>query len=124
MRSKGVNGGFKRAGRHQLRVVGVAAKVQDLHGDLAAGCVHGCSYHFVLVRFLLGGHARAAGQGAAPVVGGDASSHDQPHAATRPLGIKSGHALESVFGFLQPHMHGAHDDAVFEFGKTQVQGLE
>ena len=105
-------------------MVGVAAKVQDLHGDLAARVVYRLRYHLVFVGFLLRGHACAAGQGAAPVIGGDAAGDDQAHAAACALGIKSGHALKAVFGFLQAHMHRAHDDAVLEFGKTQVQGLE
>ena len=124
MRAKGVDGRFQRAGRHQLWVVGVAAKVQDLHGDFAASGVHRFGHDLVFVRFLLRGHTRAARQGAAPVVGRYAAGHDQAYTATRPLGIKSGHARKAVFGFLQTHMHGAHDDAVFKFSKTQVQGFE
>ena len=118
MRTKRIDGRFERAGRYQLRVVGIPAKVQDLHGNLAAGLVHGLGHHFVFVGLFLRGHARTARQGAAPVIGGDAAGNDQADAATRALGIKRGHALKAVFSLFQPHMHRAHEDAVFEFGKT------
>src|SRR5256885_9899221 len=36
MRHEGVDGRLQRAGRHQPGLVGIAAEVQDLHGDLAA----------------------------------------------------------------------------------------
>ena len=49
---------------------------------------------------------------------------DQAHATTRTLGIERGHALEAVFGFFQTHVHGAHEHAVLQGGKAQIQGLE
>ena len=40
------------------------------------------------------------------------------------LGVEGRHAREAVLGLLQPHVHGAHEHAVLEGGKAQVQGRE
>ena len=124
VRAEHVDGRLERTGRHQLGVVGIAAEMQDLHGDLAAGFMHGLGHHLVFVSFGLGRHACAAGHGAGAVIRGNATGHDQAHAPLGPLGIKSGHALKSVLGFFQTDVHGAHDHAVFQIGKAQVQGGE
>ena len=118
---KRADGGFEGAGGHQLRVVGVAAKVQDLHANFAACVMHGLRYHPVLVGLGLRSHGRAAGHGPARFVGGNAAGHDQAHAALGPLGVKRRHALKAIGRFFQPHVHGAHEYAVFQRGKAQVQ---
>jgi hypothetical protein len=105
-------------------VVGIAAKVQDLHADLAACLVHRLGHHLVLVGLGRRRHGCAAGHGAGAVVGGNAAGHDQAHAAARTLGIEGGHALEAVLGLFQPHVHGTHEHAVLEGGEAQVQGRE
>ena len=113
-----------RAGAHQARVIGVTAKVQDLHGDLAACGVHGIRHHLVLGGFFFGGHARTARVGAACIVGGDATRHHQRHATPGPFGIKRSHALETIRGLFQAHVHRAHQDAVAQRGEAQIQGLQ
>ena len=65
VRRAGVDGALDRAGRHQIGVVGVAAKVQDLHGDLAARGVHGVGDDAVPRGLGLGGQHSAAGRRAA-----------------------------------------------------------
>ena len=121
VRAEGADGCLQRTGRHQLGVVGVAAKVQDLHANLAACGVHRLGHHLVFVGFLLRGHGRAAGHRAGAVVGCNTPGHDQADAAFGALGVESGHAGEAVTGLFQAHMHGAHEHAVFEGGKAQVQ---
>ena len=48
-------------------MVGIAAKVQDLHRDLATGIVYGLRHDLVFGGLFFGGHARATGHRAAPV---------------------------------------------------------
>ncbi len=119
-----VDGGLQRAGRHQLLVVSVTAKVQDLHGDLAARLVHRVGHWPVFGGFFGGGQARATGHGAATVVGCDAAGHDKADATARALGIKGGHAGEAVLDLFESDVHRAHDDAVGQCGETEIQRLE
>ena len=124
MRAKGVDRRFDGARRDQFGVVGVAAKVQYLHADLAAGFVHRLRHHLVFFGFFGRRHASATGHGASPIVGGNPSGHHQGHAASRALCIKRGHALKAVLGFFQADMHRAHQHAVFQYSETQVQRTE
>ena len=124
MGAEWADGGLQATRRHQLGVVGVTAKVQDLHADLATRVMHRLGHHLVLVGLGLRGHGRATRHGAGAFVGRNATGHDQPHAATRALGIEGGHALEALGGFFQPHVHGAHEHAVLERGEAQIQGRE
>ena len=100
MGAKGVDRRFERTGRHQLGVVSVAAKVQDLHRNFAARIVHSLGDYFVLVGLGLRGHSGATGHGAGAVVGGNAARHDQAHSALGALGIKRRHTVEAVLGLL------------------------
>ena len=124
VRAKGVDRRLDGAGRHQLGVVGVAAKVQYLHANLATCLVHRLGHYLVFLGFFRRGHAGAAGHGAGTVVGRNAACDHQTHAATRALGIKRGHALKAVFGLLQADVHRAHEHAVFQCGEAQVQRAE
>jgi hypothetical protein len=124
MGSKRTDRRLHRTRRHQLGVVGIAAEMQDLHADLAAGVMHGLRDHLVFFRLGRRGHGRAAGHGPRPLVRGNAAGHDQAHAATGALGIERGHAREAVFGLFKPHVHGAHEHPVLQGGETQVQGRE
>ena len=113
-----------RAGRHQFGVVGVAAEVEDLHADLAAGVVHGLGDDLVFRGLLRRRHRRATGHGAATFVGGNAAGHDQAHATAGALGVEGRHALEALRGFLQANVHRSHQHPVLEGGEAQVQGRE
>ena len=124
MRAKHIDRGLQGTGCHQIRVVGIASEMQDLHGDLAAGVMHCLGHHFVFISFCLGRHAGTTGHGAGTVIGCYAACDDQADAAFGSFCIKSSHACKTVLGFLQTHMHGAHDHAVFQSGKAQVQGGE
>ena len=121
VRRAGVDGALDRAGRHQIGVVGVAAKVQDLHGDLAARGVHGVGDDAVPRGLGLGGQHGAAGRRAAALVGGNAAGHDQAHLAARAFGIERGHALEALRRLFQSHVHRAHEHAVAQGGEAQVE---
>ncbi len=113
--------GLDGAGGDQGGVVGVAAEVQDLEGDPAAGGVHGVGDDAVLVRLVLGGELGAAVPGAPGLVGGDAAGDDEADAASGAFGVEGGHPLEAVLGLLQADVHGAHDHAVGEGGEAEVE---
>ena len=98
--------------------------MQDLHGDLSAGFMHSLGHHFVFIGFCLCRHSGATRHGAGTVVRCYAACDDQADAAFGSFCIKSSHACKAVLGFFQTHMHGAHDHAVFQSGKAQVQGGE
>jgi len=118
---EGVDGRLQRAGSHLLLVIGVAAKVQDLHGDLAAFGMHGLCHDAVVFCFVLGHQHGTALHGPGALVGGDAAGHDQAHFATCAFGVEGGHALKAVGHFFEAHVHGTHEHAVAQGGKAQVE---
>ena len=109
------------ARRDQIRLVGIAAKVQNLHGDFATRCVYGIGDDAVMCGLFLGGQHRAARHGACAVVRRNAAGDHQADAAACALGVECGHALKTVFNLFQPDVHGAHDDAVFQGGEAQIE---
>ncbi len=112
------------AGADEARMVGIATKVQDLHGDLATGGVHGIGHHLVLGGLFFRGHAGTTGVRTAIVVGRNAAGYHQGHPTTGTLGIERGHALEAILGLFQAHVHRAHQDTVAQCGETQVKRLQ
>ena len=112
---------FDGARRDQIRLVGVAAKVQNLHGDFAPFGVHGIGDDAVVLGFGFGGQHGAARHRTTAIIRRNPAGDDQTHASARALGVKRGHALKAVFDFFQPHVHGAHDDAVFQGGEAQIE---
>lgn len=121
---EGADRGLDRAGGDEVGVVGVAAEVEDLEGDPAAGGVHRVGDGPVLVGLLLGGQHRAALPGAPGLVGGDAAGDDQADAAAGPFGVEGGHPLVAAGGLLQADVHGAHDHAVGQGGEAEVERAE
>ena len=105
-------------------MVRVAAKVQDLHRNLAAFFMHRIRHHAVVFCLGLGGQHGAALHGATAFVGRNAAGHDQAHVAPRPLSVEGRHALEPVGHLFQAHVHGAHQYAVFQGGKAQIERLQ
>ena len=114
---------FDGGGRNTVRVRGDRAHVQDLHADLdiGVGCVHGVGHAPVLRGF---GAGRELGAVAAFGVGRDAAGDDHANAAARALGEVGRQALETVLGFFEPGVHGAHQHAVFQAREAQLQRCE
>ena len=105
-------------------MVGVAAKVQDLHGDLAAGLVHRIGHDLVLSGLFFSGQTCAARIRTTVVIGGNTAGDHQGHATASALGIESGHTLEAILGFFQTHVHRTHQDAVLQRGKAQIKRFQ
>ena len=61
------------------------------------------------------------GVGAALGIGSNTASDNQPYTALGPLGKVGRHTLVAIGCLLQAGVHGAHKNAVFQLGKTQVQ---
>ncbi|MNK95437.1 hypothetical protein D3C87_1156730 [compost metagenome] len=121
---EGGDRGLDGRGCYQVGVVGVAAEMKDLQGDLAALGVDGGGDEAVMFSLLLGVQLGAPGHGAAAFVGRDAAGDDQPDLAARPLGVEGGHALETVLDLLQPDVHRPHQHPVLQRGEAEVQRLE
>jgi hypothetical protein len=65
--------------------------------------------------------SRRAGHHHAVLVGCDAAGHDQPDAATRALGIEGGEAGEALRRFFEAGVHRAHQDAILQRRKAEVE---
>ena len=124
LRGEGVDWGLDRRGGDEIRVIGVAPGVQDLHADFAAFLVYGIGDFPVVLGFFGRGHFRRALEDAAFFIGGDAAGHDQANSAAGALCIEGGEAGKAAGVFFQVGVHGAHEDAVFQGGEAQVQGGE
>ncbi len=114
------DGGFDRAWSHAFGSKGIAARVQDLHGDLAARFMHPLGDDAVVVHVLLADHHRRAMGHGTFAVRPDAAGDHQAHIAPRPCRIELRHAVP-VAGFLQPGVHRAHQQPVLQRGKTKVE---
>ena len=124
VRHEGADRRLEGAGGDGRLTEGVAACVQDLHGDPAAVAVHGLGDHPVLGDLFVIGELGAAGEGGALGVGGDPAGDDEADPAAGAFGVEGGHPLETAGGLLQADVHGAHDHAVPEGGEAQVQGFQ
>jgi len=102
-------------------MIGVAAGVQDLQGDLAACLVDGGSDLPVLLSLRLVFEHRRAGHHHPVLIGRDAAGHDQPDAPTRALGIEGGETGKALRGFFEAGMHRAHQDAILQRRKAEVE---
>ena len=108
-------------GCDRLRAVGITPGVQDLHANLAIGFVYRTGHDLML--FSLFNRAQLGGTGihATFYVRANTARHHQAHATAGALGKVSGHALETTRLLFQPGVHGAHQGAVTQGGKTQIQ---
>jgi hypothetical protein len=98
--------------------------MQDLHGDAAAGVVHGLGDDAVLVDFP--GPAELAAEGLEPAgeVGRDAAGDHQPDAAFGALAEIGRQAREIAAAVLQAGVHRAHQHAVGQRAEAEVQRRE
>ena len=120
VRREGGDRRFHRRGRHAFGPIGIATGVQDLHRDLAASLMDAAGDNGVVCHILFGGHHGRAGQNRSLKVRPNAACHHQAHTAARAFGIKLSDAVP-IPGLLQTGVHGAHQDAVFQRGKAQIQ---
>ncbi len=121
MRAEKVDRRLDGAWRDQLGLIGIAAEMQDLHGDLAAFGMHGLRDHAVMIGLILCDQHRATLHRARPCIRRNAAGDDQADLAPRPFGIEGCHALETVGRFLQPDMHRAHQNAVPERREAEIE---
>ena len=105
-------------------MVGVAARVQDLQGDLAALAVHGVRDDPVAARLPLGDEDRAAGVEGAGEVRREAAGDDEPDAAPGALGVVGREPVEVPGAVLEARVHRAHDDAVAQRREAEVERFE
>ena len=98
--------------------------MENLHADLAISSMHRISNDPVLFDFLFGGHLGGVLENAPLHIRSNTASHDQAGTATGTLCIECRKAFEAIFGLFQAGVHGAHQGAVTQFGKTKVQWLK
>ena len=91
--------------RDGAAMIGVAAGVQNLQGDLAALPVHGIRDLAMLpgVRCIL--QRRCAGHHHALLIRANPPGHNQPDTAARPLGVKGGKAGKAPGRFFKAGVH-------------------
>ena len=103
----------------------VAAAVQDLQQDAAAGRVHGVGHRAVLGELALVDQVAGAGLHAALDVGGVAAGDHQAAAQLRPRRIEGGQGRHRGHArLLQIGVHRAHDDAVGQREGAEVDRRE
>jgi hypothetical protein len=120
----GLIGAFVDDGATGKRVIGVAARVQDLHRDEAACGVHRIGDEPVTRHLPRERKLRRLGLEPSGEVGRDASRHHERHAALRARRVERGHALVSVARLLEPGVHGPHQHAIPERDETEVERRE
>ena len=106
---------------HGERVIAVAAGVQDLHADAATGRVHRFCDDAVLVD--LPGPAQLAGEGLEPAddVRGNAAGNHQANAALGAFAEIGGQFREVAALVFQAGVHGAHQHAVGQGAKAEIE---
>ncbi|SLD79182.1 Uncharacterised protein [Mycobacteroides abscessus subsp. massiliense] len=103
-------------------MIAVAARVQELHDDLAAVLVYGVGDYSMPVRLQGGGEL--TGQWFEPrcAIDGVSAGDDHANAALGALG-EVGRQRRSVPGeVLEAGMHGAHDNSVLQRRESEIQG--
>ncbi|TLD44579.1 MAG: hypothetical protein FAZ92_03167 [Accumulibacter sp.] len=102
-------------------MVGVAAGVQDLHGDLAAGSMHGVGDEAVFDHLPLVLQRRCAGHHDPILVRGNAAGDDQADAAARALGVEGGETAETLRRLFETGVHRTHQDTIPERREAEVE---
>ena len=123
-RAKGGDRRLQRRRRDRPRVVGVAPRVQDLQGDLAALGVHRLGDLLVPAGLAAGGQLGGEGVEGALDVRREAAGDDEAGATLRPLRVEGGQPLEAAGPVLQAGVHRAHDRAVRQRGEAEIERLE
>src|SRR5471030_1995186 len=113
---------FRR--RNDEGLIAVAARVQDLHQDLASLLVHGAGDAPVVEYVALEIERPAERQQPPGAVGRNAAGDDQTHAAARALAIERGQLAVVVEAVFEAGVHGAHDDAVTQRREAEVEGRQ
>ncbi|MND32647.1 hypothetical protein D3C80_232250 [compost metagenome] len=110
-----------RARCHLPWAVGVAPGMQDLQADLATSGVHRLGDDAVLVGLFLGAELCRTGIHPAFIIGRNAASDHQANATAGALGKVCSHALEAAGALFKASVHRAHQGAIAQGGKAQVQ---
>ncbi len=112
--------GFDRRGANTIGRIGVAACMQDLHGDLATCIMDTICHSPVVGDVFIRVKAGRPREHTALWVRGHSTRDHQRHIAACALGVKFGNAVP-ILGFFQPRVHRAHQHAVLERGKPQIE---
>ena len=105
-------------------MVGVAAKVEDLHGDPALRRMDGIGDDPVIGHIVARDHQGPSRIRSTLLIGSDPASDDQSSTTSSALGIEGRHAFESVRSLLETDMHRPHEDPVRQGGEAEVERLE
>ena len=102
-------------------MIGVTTGMEDLQRNLAPLLMHGVGHLLVLAH--LPGKAQLGAVGHQPTaqVGSDTAGDDKANATTGPLGIKGSQLVKTALLLFEAGMHGAHQHAVAQLGKTKVE---
>ena len=94
--------------------------MQDLHGDLAIGCMDPLGHHAVIVDILLCVETAGPIEHATLAVRRNASSDHQPDTAARPLGIEFCNTVP-IAPLFQIGVHRSHQQAVLQSGEAKIK---
>ena len=103
-----------------MLAIGIAPRMQDLHGDQPAGVMHPVC-NTTMIGNIRGGKqpCRPRKHPALPVRR-HAARHHQRDTTLRPLGVKGGDPVP-VAGLLQPGMHRPHQHPVGQGDMAQIE---
>ncbi len=103
-------------------MIGVAAGMEDLQRYLAPLLMHRTGHLLVLGHLPGKAQLGTVGHQPATQVGGDAAGHDEADPAPGPLAIEGGQLVKAPLLLFEAGVHGAHQHAVAQLGKTQIEG--
>ncbi|CAH0158928.1 hypothetical protein SRABI106_00616 [Rahnella aquatilis] len=101
-----------------MGLITVTSGVKDLQGNFAASGMHRVSHHAVMCDVFLFSENRTALINHALRVRGNAAGDNQPDACGGTFCIKGRQTFRPVLPFFQPGVHGTHQHAIFQLGKT------
>ena len=110
------------ARRYLAGAVGITPGMEDLQADLASRIVDRPGNHQMLFCFFSGTQLGRATVHTALIVGRNAPRDHQAHTAFGTLGKIGRHALKATGLFFKAGVHGAHQAAIAQGGKAQIQG--
>jgi hypothetical protein len=98
----------------------IASGMQNLHAYLTILFVHSIRYQSMVAHFTLVGKLSRIGSEFTEDVGGNASGNDESNATASARSVKRSKLLESVLIFFKSGVHRAHDYAILERSKSQI----
>ena len=84
--------------------------------------MHSLGDYLVVFGFFGGTHLGRTLGDATLLIRSDTTGHNQANTTKGTLGKIGCHALEAMRALLQPRVHGSHESAIAQRGKSQIQG--